>query len=70
VIWRTVITNCVMHTQISYLSSEPYHKINYAMNSGTLSYCFLQDPAKYRDTSDVGPIALLRSEVIRLALLE
>ena len=56
-----LITNCVMHTQFFYNFSESYHKINYAINFGTLSYCFSQDPAEYKVSSDVGPVELLRS---------
>jgi len=67
---RIVITNCVMHTQISYEFSVSYHKINYAMIFDTLSHCFCQDPAKYKVSSDVGPIALLRNGVPGVALLE
>jgi len=59
-----------MHTQISDKFNESYHKINYAMNFGMLSYCFSQDPSKYKVSSDVGPISLLRSGVTRVALLE
>ena len=59
-----------MHTQISYEFSVPCHKINYATNFGTLYYCFSQDPAKYKVSSDVGPVELLRSRVKRVALLE
>ena len=40
------------------------------MNFGTLYYCFSQDPAEYKVSSDVVPIALLRSGVTREALLE
>lgn len=59
-----------MHTQISYEIIMSYHKINYAMNFGTLPYCFFQDPTKNKISSDVGPVALLRSGVTREALLE
>jgi len=59
-----------MHTQISYKFSASYHKINYAMNFGILSHCFSQDPVKYKVSSDVRPITLLRSGVPHVALLE
>jgi len=45
-------------------------KINYAMNFGILSHCFSQDPVKYKVSSDVRPITLLRSGVPHVALLE
>ena len=38
-----------MHTQISYEIIMSYHKINYAMNFGTLYY--FQDPAKHNVSS-------------------
>jgi hypothetical protein len=40
------------------------------MNFGTLPFYFSQDPAKYKVSSDVGPVGLLRSGVTREALLE
>jgi len=62
--------NCRMHTQISYKLTVSCHKINYAMNFGTWSFCFSQDPAKCKVSSDVEPTALLRSGVTREELLK
>jgi len=59
-----------MRTQIPYKFSLSYHKINYAMNFGTLYYCFSQDPPKFKFSSDVGPVALPRSGFTREAFLE